>query len=147
MKLSVKVKEVLKRLKKDGWYQVRMRGSHRILAHPQKSGIVVVPGKLSDDIPVGTLGAIWKTCTVRRLSMKQYAVIYEKGDTNWGAIVPDLPGCVSIGNTLEEVQENIKEAISKRSASRCALYLEVLKERGEKIPQPETHVGFVEIAA
>ncbi len=70
--------------------------------------------------------------------MKQYAVIYEKGDTNWGAIVPDLPGCVSIGNTLEEVQENVKEAI--------ALYLEVLKERGEKIPQPQTHVGFVEIA-
>lgn len=56
----MKVKEVLKRLKKDGWYQVRMRGSHRILTHPQKPGIVVVPGKLSDDIPIGTLGAIWK---------------------------------------------------------------------------------------
>ncbi|AOY80615.1 type II toxin-antitoxin system HicA family toxin [Moorena producens JHB] len=56
----MKVKEVLKRLKKDGWYQVRMRGSHRILAHPQKPGIVVVPGKLSDEIPIGTLGAIWK---------------------------------------------------------------------------------------
>ncbi|NEO72093.1 type II toxin-antitoxin system HicA family toxin [Moorena sp. SIO3H5] len=50
----MKVKEVLKRLKKDGWYQVRMRGSHRILSHPQKPGIVVVPGKLSDDIPIGT---------------------------------------------------------------------------------------------
>jgi predicted RNase H-like HicB family nuclease len=70
--------------------------------------------------------------------MKQYAVIYEKGATNWGAIVPDLPGCVSIGDTLEEVQENIKEAI--------ALYLEVLVERGETIPQPQTQVGFVEIA-
>ena len=60
--------------------------------------------------------------------MKQYAVIYEKGETNWGAIVPDLPGCVSIGDSLEEVQENVKEAI--------ALYLEVLAERGEKIPEP-----------
>ncbi len=56
----MKVKDVLKRLKEDGWYQVRMRGSHRILAHSQKSGIVVVPGKLSDDIPIGTLNAIWK---------------------------------------------------------------------------------------
>ena len=56
----MKVKEVLKRLKADGWYQVRMRGSHRILAHPAKSGIVVVPGKLSNDIPIGTLSAIWK---------------------------------------------------------------------------------------
>ncbi len=69
--------------------------------------------------------------------MKQYAVIYEKGVTNWGAIVPDLPGCVSIGDTLEEVQENVKEAI--------ALYLEVLLERGETIPQPQTQIGFVEI--
>ena len=69
--------------------------------------------------------------------MKQYAVIYEKGETNWGAIVPDLPGCVSIGDTLEEVQENVKEAIE--------LYLEVLAERGEKIPEPLTKVGLVNV--
>ena len=69
--------------------------------------------------------------------MKQYAVIYEKGETNWGAIVPDLPGCVSIGDSLEEVQENVKEAI--------ALYLEVLAERGEKIPEPLTKVGLVNV--
>jgi predicted RNase H-like HicB family nuclease len=56
--------------------------------------------------------------------MKQYAVIYEKGETNWGAIVPDLPGCVSIGDTLEE-----------------------LEERGEKIPEPLTKVGLVDIVA
>lgn len=53
----------------------------------------------------------------------EYVVIYERGETNWGAIVPDLPGCVSIGNTFEEVQQNVREAIE--------LYLEVLMERGE----------------
>ncbi len=38
-----------------------MRGSHRIFAHPHKSGIVVVvPGKLSNNIPKGTLSSIWK---------------------------------------------------------------------------------------
>ncbi|UXE64179.1 MAG: type II toxin-antitoxin system HicB family antitoxin [Woronichinia naegeliana WA131] len=71
--------------------------------------------------------------------MKKYTVIYEKGETNWGAIVPDLPGCVSIGDTLEEVQENVKEAIS--------LYLEVLAERGEVLPEPLMRVGSVEVAA
>jgi predicted RNase H-like HicB family nuclease len=71
--------------------------------------------------------------------MNEYVVIYEKGETNWGAIVPDLPGCVSIGDTLEEVQENVKEAIE--------LYLEVLAERGEKIPEPKTQIGTVKIAA
>ncbi len=54
-----------------------------------------------------------------------------------GAIVPDLPGCVSIGDTLEEVQENVKEAIT--------LYLEVLAERGEKIPEPSAKVGLVNV--
>ncbi|MCA2641836.1 MAG: type II toxin-antitoxin system HicB family antitoxin [Microcystis aeruginosa Ma_QC_Ch_20071001_S25] len=71
--------------------------------------------------------------------MKEYAVIYEQGETNWGAMVPDLPGCVSIGDTFEEVQENIKEAIK--------LYLEVLQERGETIPEPTTKVGLVGVAA
>jgi predicted RNase H-like HicB family nuclease len=52
-------------------------------------------------------------------------------------MVPDLPGCVSIGDTFEEVQENIKEAIQ--------LYLEVLQERREVIPEPVTKVGLVAV--
>jgi predicted RNase H-like HicB family nuclease len=71
--------------------------------------------------------------------MKDYAVIYEQGENNWGAIVPDLPGCVSIGDTFEEVQSNVKEAIE--------LYLEVLLERGEAIPEPKYKAGIVTVAA
>jgi len=71
--------------------------------------------------------------------MKEYIVIYEQGETNWGAIVPDLPGCVSIGDTLEEVQENVKEAI--------VLYLEELRERGEPIPEPHHSTGTVTATA
>jgi predicted RNA binding protein YcfA (HicA-like mRNA interferase family) len=56
----MKVKEVLKILEKDGWYIDRTRGSHRILKNMSKSGIVVVPGKPSDEIPVGTLSSVWK---------------------------------------------------------------------------------------
>ena len=71
--------------------------------------------------------------------MKEYAVIYEQGESNWGAIVPDLPGCVSIGDSLEQVQENVKEAIE--------LYLEVLQERGEPVPEPKHRIGSVVVAA
>ena len=69
--------------------------------------------------------------------MIEYTVIYEEGETNWGAYIPDLPGCVSIGDTFLEVQENIKEAI--------ALYLEVLQEDGQPIPQPSIQVGKVAV--
>ncbi len=71
--------------------------------------------------------------------MKEYAVIYEQGPSNWGASVPDLPGCVSIGDTLEQVQENVKEAIS--------VYLEELRESGEAIPEPHHTIGTVTVAA
>jgi predicted RNase H-like HicB family nuclease len=69
--------------------------------------------------------------------MIEYTVIYERGETNWGAYIPDLPGCISIGDTLEEVQTNIKEAIE--------LYLEVLQEDGKPIPKPSTEVGKVAV--
>ena len=71
--------------------------------------------------------------------MKQYVVIYEQGESNWGAIVPDLPGCVSIGNSREEVEANVKEAID--------LYLEVLRERGERVPEPSLTYGSVTVLA
>ncbi|NJL41344.1 MAG: type II toxin-antitoxin system HicA family toxin [Leptolyngbyaceae cyanobacterium SM1_4_3] len=56
----MKVKELIKLLDEDGWYQVRMRGSHRQFHHPSKPGTVTVSGKLSVDIPPGTLNSILK---------------------------------------------------------------------------------------
>jgi predicted RNA binding protein YcfA (HicA-like mRNA interferase family) len=56
----VKVKEVIELIEEDGWQQVRMKGSHRQFHHPCKSGTVTVSGKLSIDIPPGTLNSILK---------------------------------------------------------------------------------------
>ncbi len=71
--------------------------------------------------------------------MREFVVVYEQGETNWGAIVPDLPGCVSIGNTRAEAEANVREAI--------ALYLEVLRERGEPAPEPTLTYGTVTVPA
>ena len=57
---SMKIKEILKLLEKDGWYQVAQRGSHRQFKHNEKTGRVTVAGKLSDDIDKGTLNSILK---------------------------------------------------------------------------------------
>jgi predicted RNA binding protein YcfA (HicA-like mRNA interferase family) len=56
----MKVKEIIKLLEEDGWYKVRMRGSHRQFNHPNKPGTVTVSGKPSVDIPPGTLNSILK---------------------------------------------------------------------------------------
>jgi predicted RNA binding protein YcfA (HicA-like mRNA interferase family) len=56
----MKVRELIKLLEEDGWYQVRMRGSHRQFHHLTKPGTVTVSGKPSIDIPPGTLNSVLK---------------------------------------------------------------------------------------
>jgi predicted RNase H-like HicB family nuclease len=69
--------------------------------------------------------------------MKRYAVVIEKAENNWAAYVPDLPGCVSTGNTAAETKRNIREALE--------LHLEAMREVGEPIPEPSTEVEFVNL--
>src|SRR5580704_4848019 len=61
---------------------------------------------------------------------RKYAVIFEQAETNWAAYVPDLPGCVSTGKTLEETERNVREAISG--------HIEALRAFGESTPKPTT---------
>ncbi len=56
----MKVRDIIKLIEQDGWYLARTRGSHRQYKHPTKSDLVTVPGKLSDDLAVGTLNSILK---------------------------------------------------------------------------------------
>lgn len=66
----------------------------------------------------------------------RYAVVIEQGETSYGAYVPDLPGCVAVGETLEEVRELISEAVQ--------FHLEGLREDGEPIPPPKSILEYVE---
>lgn len=54
----MKVREVIKLIKADGWYLVRTKGDHRQFHHQTKPGTVTVAGKMSEDIPPGTLNSI-----------------------------------------------------------------------------------------
>ncbi|MEH1935851.1 MAG: type II toxin-antitoxin system HicA family toxin [Nostoc sp.] len=57
---NMKVRQVIKRLEADGWYFDRTKDSHRQFKHPDKPGLVTVPGKLSDNLAPGTLSSIWR---------------------------------------------------------------------------------------
>ncbi len=56
----MKVKDIIRLLEADGWYQVRMCGSHRQFKHSMKHGLVTVPGWPGDDLAIGTLNSIFK---------------------------------------------------------------------------------------
>lgn len=68
----------------------------------------------------------------------RYAVVIEKAENNYSAYVPDLPGCVATGATVEETQSQIREAIE--------FHLEGLRQDGAPIPEPASQVGYVEAA-
>jgi predicted RNA binding protein YcfA (HicA-like mRNA interferase family) len=62
----VKVNEVLRMLRDDGWFLVGTRGSHRQFKHPVKTGRVTVAGKPSDDLAPGTLNSILKQAGLKK---------------------------------------------------------------------------------
>lgn len=68
----------------------------------------------------------------------RYAMIIEKGERNFSAYVPDLPGCVATGKTLEEVKRRMSEAVE--------LHLRGMREDGLSIPEPTSLADYVEAA-
>ena len=62
----MKVNELIALLEKDGWVQVRMKGSHRQFHHPSKPGTVTIAGKPSVDIPPGTLNSALKQAGLKK---------------------------------------------------------------------------------
>jgi predicted RNase H-like HicB family nuclease len=69
----------------------------------------------------------------------RYLVVIERGAKSWGAHVPDLPGCVAVGETREEVVQLIREAIH--------FHIEGLRQDGLPVPPPASESDFVDVSA
>lgn len=69
----------------------------------------------------------------------RYAIVIENAGANYSAYVPDLPGCIATGVTVEEVEASIRDAIE--------LHLEGMRQDGTPIPTPSSRVEYVEVAA
>lgn len=71
--------------------------------------------------------------------MEQYVILFEENEQgHFGAWVPDLPGCISFGDTIDEAKENIREAIE--------LHIEGLKAEKLPIPKPATYIEVLMVA-
>lgn len=68
----------------------------------------------------------------------RYAMIIEKGERNYSAYLPDLPGCVATGKTVEEIKQRMREAVE--------LHLRGMREDGLPIPEPTSMAEYVEAA-
>ncbi len=70
------------------------------------------------------------------MTTRRYAIVIEKADGNYSAYVPDLPGCVSTGQTAEQAEANIRQAI--------AFHIDGLREDGLPIPDSQARAEYVE---
>ena len=69
--------------------------------------------------------------------MKRYLIVLEKAAGNWGAFAPDLPGCVALGDTVEETMQLMRDAID--------MHLAGMVEDGDAIPEPTTLADYIEV--
>jgi predicted RNase H-like HicB family nuclease len=69
----------------------------------------------------------------------EYLVVVEKGETSYGAYVPDLPGCVAVAETRREVMKLIREGIK--------LHIAALREAGDAVPPPTSRSETVKVRA
>ena len=139
----MKVSDVLRLLQEDGWFLVATRGSHRQFKHSVKSGRVIIPGKPSDDLAPGTHSTILKqgyfeTSQSEEVIQMRYAIVIEKAEGNFSAYAPDLLGCVATGATVNEVETEMRDAIS--------FHLAGMREDGVPIPAPSSAVEYLDIA-
>jgi predicted RNase H-like HicB family nuclease len=67
----------------------------------------------------------------------RYAIAIEKAEGNYSAYIPDLPGCVTVEDTVEELMENMREAVE--------MHLEALQEDGLPIPEARTMCEYIEL--
>ncbi len=67
----------------------------------------------------------------------RYAIVIEKGKSNFGAYVPDVPGCVAVGDTLDETIREMREALE--------FHFEGMREDGLAIPEATSRVAYVEV--
>jgi predicted RNase H-like HicB family nuclease len=70
---------------------------------------------------------------------KRYPIVIERTQTGYSAYSPDVLGCVAVGDTEDETRRNFQEALAE--------HFEAMREVGEPIPEPQTSVDYVEVAA
>ena len=66
----------------------------------------------------------------------RYAVVIEKAKRNYSAYLPDVPGCIATGPTVQETMNNLREAL--------ALHFKTMRAEGDPIPDPQTLVDYID---
>ena len=127
-------REIIRRLEREGWTLVRVTGSHHVFKAPVSGQTLVIPHP-KKDLGKGLVRAIYRGAggleTRLRHALAPYiAIIEDAGPDCVGVWFPDLPGCTSAGDDIDEALRNAPETLE--------LYAEGLRDDGQELPRPRT---------
>jgi predicted RNase H-like HicB family nuclease/predicted RNA binding protein YcfA (HicA-like mRNA interferase family) len=128
-----KVRDVIRRLERDGWLLDRQSGSHRQFKHPTIKGLVTVRC-VGNEYPDWNVQEHYEA---GGLEAMKYAYVVERGPTSFGAYVPDLPGCVAVGKSYAAVNRMIQRA--------AQFHIEGLVAAGLPVPKPSSRADELEV--
>jgi predicted RNase H-like HicB family nuclease/predicted RNA binding protein YcfA (HicA-like mRNA interferase family) len=127
-------RDIKRRLEKEGWVLERIAGSHHVFKHPESTETIVLPHQKRTWVPVWSAPFIIERRIGNKteVPMPHYAAIAEDAgpDKAVGIWFPDLPGCFSAGDDIDEAMHNAQEAL--------ALYAESQAREGHELPAPRT---------
>ena len=136
----MKVREVIKFLvENNGWYLVRICGSHRQFKLRQNKSRVTINCRMDKDLPEGALYYSLKHCfdSQDAVGKDHYEIIIEQSPNCYSAYCPDLPGCVAVGDTIEETKELMMDSVR--------IHLEGLRQDGVIFSDPGETSAFFEL--
>ena len=136
----MRVREMIKFLVENkGWYLVRVCGCHRQFKLRSKKGRLTINCRMDMEIAEGALQHSINQCFDAKeiISKDQYEVTIEESSNCYSAYSSDLPGCVVVGDTVEETKELMIGAVK--------LHLEGLKQEGLLVPDPGNAATYFEL--
>ena len=134
----MKARDLIRMLNANGWQQERAHAwQPSAVSTSYKTGYNYGGRQREYRYPAGNVGEHLETARGR--SAMKYMVVIEKGEASYGAHVPDLPGCIAVGQSREQVLGLIREAME--------FHIEGLKEAGEPVPVPSSVSEYVDVNA
>jgi predicted RNase H-like HicB family nuclease/predicted RNA binding protein YcfA (HicA-like mRNA interferase family) len=136
--MPMKVREVIRLPERNGWAEMRSKGSHRHFKHPDQPYVIHRCRSGGQGTLAGNLERYTQE-SMLEMKLRRYPLIIEKTETGYSAYSPDVPGCAAAGDTVEETRSIFHDAL--------VAHFEAMQEIGEPIPDAQSLVDYVEVAA
>jgi predicted RNase H-like HicB family nuclease len=132
----MRIRDVIRLIERDGWLFGRDAGQSPAVQAPEQAGTCYDRREAIRRSGIGHIEQRSQASRAQGGAVMRYVVVIEKADKNYSAYVPDLPGCVATGRTVEAVEAEIRTAVR--------FHIDGLRADGLPIPQPTSIAEYID---